>query len=309
MKQVSLISVIGGGLMGHGIALTLARAGHQVRVTDPSDKARLSLKTRVTESLRLLEVDANKIEAVLNNIVVCDTIKESVTDTEIVFEAGPEKLEVKQQIFSDLENYAPKNSILASNTSVIPITKIMQNLNGKHRALGTHWWNPAHMIPLVEVIKTQWTEGKYAQAMFDLLAASGKTPVMVEKDVAGFIGNRLQHALWREAISLVENGICDAEAVDTVVKSSFGRRLAVLGPLENADLVGTDLTLDIHQNVLFDLESGGGTSPYLQNMVKRGEFGMKSGKGFHVWTDKSASKIRERVSKHLQKLEEILKSP
>ena len=125
MKQVSLISVIGGGLMGHGIALTLARAGHQVRVTDPSDKARLSLKTRVTESLRLLEVDANKIEAVLNNIVVCDTIKESVTDTEIVFEAGPEKLEVKQQIFSDLENYAPKNSILASNTSVIPITKIM----------------------------------------------------------------------------------------------------------------------------------------------------------------------------------------
>ena len=103
MKQVSLISVIGGGLMGHGIALTLARAGHQVRVTDPSDKARLSLKTRVTESLRLLEVDANKIEAVLNNIVVCDTIKESVTDTEIVFEAGPEKLEVKQQILSALK--------------------------------------------------------------------------------------------------------------------------------------------------------------------------------------------------------------
>jgi len=255
MKQVSLISVIGGGLMGHGIALTLARAGHQVRVTDPSSEARHSLKARITDSLRLMEVDDVQTKLVIQNVEVCDTIAAAVKNAEIIFEAGPEKLKIKHQIFSDIENSAPKNAILASNTSVIPITKIMKHLKGKHRALGTHWWNPAHMIPLVEVVKTQWTEGKYAKVMFDLLEASGKTPVMVEKDVAGFIGNRLQHALWREAISLVENGICDAEAVDTVVKASFGRRLAVLGPLENADLVGTDLTLDIHQNVLFDLES------------------------------------------------------
>ena len=306
MKQVSLISVIGGGLMGHGIALTLARAGHRVRVTDPSSEARQSLKARITDSLRLLEVDDVKTKLVIQNVEVCETIAQAVKNAEIIFEAGPEKLEIKHQIFSDIENYAPKNAILASNTSVIPITKIMKHLNGKHRALGTHWWNPAHMIPLVEVVKTQWTEAKYAKIMFDLLEASGKTPVMVEKDVAGFIGNRLQHALWREAISLVENGICDAEAVDTVVKSSFGRRLAVLGPLENADLVGTDLTLDIHQNVLFDLESHAGPSPYLQEMVKRGELGIKTGKGFRSWTDTEAMSMRERVSKHLQKLEEIL---
>ena len=196
----------------------------------------------------------------------------------------------------------------ASNTSVIPITKIMQNLNGKHRALGTHWWNPAHMIPLVEVIKTKWTDGKYAKIMFDLLLASGKSPVMVEKDVPGFIGNRLQHALWREAISLVEKGICDAESVDTVVKESFGRRLAVLGPLENADLVGTDLTLDIHQNVLFDLDNRQGTSPYLQNMVNRGELGMKTGQGFRSWTKEDSIVTGQRVSKHLQKLAKILKN-
>ena len=129
---------------------------------------------------------------------------------------------------------------------------------------------------------------------------------MVEKDVPGFIGNRLQHALWREAISLVENGICDAAAVDTVIKASFGRRLAVLGPLENADLVGTDLTQDIHENVLFDLESRKGPSPYLQQLVEKGQLGMKSGEGFFKWTDESANAVRNRVSTHLKKLDEIL---
>ena len=129
---------------------------------------------------------------------------------------------------------------------------------------------------------------------------------MVEKDVPGFIGNRLQHALWREAISLVENGICDAEAVDTVIKSSFGRRLAVLGPLENADLVGTDLTLDIHENVLFALESRKGPSPYLQQLVEEGRLGMKSGEGFRKWSKAEADDVRARVARHLNRLEGIL---
>ena len=129
---------------------------------------------------------------------------------------------------------------------------------------------------------------------------------MVEKDVPGFIGNRLQHALWREAISLVENGVCDAEAVDTVIKSSFGRRLAVLGPLENADLVGTDLTLDIHENVLFDLESRKGPSPFLKQLVADERLGMKSGEGFRTWTQDEATAARERVSRHLAQLDDIL---
>lgn len=162
------------------------------------------------------------------------------------------------------------------------------------------------MIPLVEVIKTEWTDPKIAQTMFDLLKDAGKTPVMVEKDVPGFIGNRLQHALWREAVSLVENGICDAEAVDTVIKSSFGRRLAVLGPLENADLVGTDLTLDIHENVLHDLEAQKGPSSYLKSLVEAGKLGMKSGEGFRKWAEGEADQVRQRVAKHLNNLEKTL---
>ena len=125
-------------------------------------------------------------------------------------------------------------------------------MRDRERALGTHWWNPPFLVPLVEVIGTQWTSPQAIDWTMALHAAAGKKPAHVKKDVPGFIGNRLQHALWREAISLVENGICDAETVDTVIKAAFGRRLAVLGPLENADLVGTDLTLAIHKTVLPD---------------------------------------------------------
>ncbi|NNE87049.1 MAG: 3-hydroxyacyl-CoA dehydrogenase family protein [Silicimonas sp.] len=303
---MSKIAVIGGGLMGHGIALTMARAGHDVAVTDPSAEALASVPARIAESLKPL-MAADEAEAVLGHVFLCPTLSEAVSEADFVFEAGPEKLDIKHAIFADIEAHAPTDTILASNTSVIQITKIMAHLKGQHRAMGTHWWNPPHMIPLVEVVKTEWTDPAHAQSMFDLLADAGKTPVMVEKDVPGFIGNRLQHALWREAISLVENGICDAEAVDTVIKASFGRRLAVLGPLENADLVGTDLTLDIHENVLFDLEDRQGPSPYLQQLVKEGRLGMKSGQGFRTWSEQEAKKVRAKVGSHLQKLETILK--
>ena len=141
-----------------------------------------------------------------------------------------------------------------------------------------------------------------------LLADDGKTPVRVEKDVPGFIGTRLQQALRREAISLVEKGLCDAASVDAVVKASFGRRLAVLGPLENADLVGTDLTLDIHNTVLADLEDSHAPSPNLENLVAQGKLAMKSGEGFQRWTPDQAARLRARVVQHLQRLDAILKA-
>jgi 3-hydroxybutyryl-CoA dehydrogenase len=129
---------------------------------------------------------------------------------------------------------------------------------------------------------------------------AGKTPAHVKKDVPGFIGNRLQHALWREAIALVENGICDAQTVDAVVKASFGRRLAVLGPLENADLVGTDLTLAIHKTVLPAIDSRPAASPYLEKLVSDGKLGFKSGEGFRSWTPEQQQALRQRVVQHLK---------
>ncbi len=304
--QARNIAVIGAGLMGHGIALVMARAGHAVTIHDPIDAARQAVKARIAESLGLMGAQSPEILSVLEKVAVCDSLETAVAKAYAVFEAAPEKMELKQTIFAEIEKHAPADAILASNTSVMPITRIMAGLEHRQRAVGTHWWNPPHLIPLVEVIRTEWTDESVVEVMTALLAGAGKTPVRVDKDVPGFIGNRLQHALWREAISLVERGICDAASVDTVIKSCFGRRLAVLGPLENADLVGLDLTLDIHTQVLADLETRQGPSPLLEAMVKRGELGMKSGRGFYDWTPEEASAVRSRVSTHLQKLETIL---
>lgn len=306
MNRTPIIGIIGGGLMGHGIALVMARADQQVAITDPSPEARAALHGRVRESMALMGEGEAAIAAALSRIAVHDTLESAVTGAFAVFEAAPENLALKQSLFARIEAAAPPDCILASNTSVLPITQIMQGLTHGDRALGTHWWNPPHLIPLVEVIGTDRTAPGAMDSMLALLARVGKTPVRVARDVPGFIGNRLQHALWREAVSLVERGICDAEAVDTVVKSCFGRRLSVLGPLENADLVGTDLTLAIHETVLADLENRPGPSPYLRSLVSEGKLGMKSGEGFRRWTPEEAAKVRARVATHLRRLDTIL---
>jgi 3-hydroxybutyryl-CoA dehydrogenase len=176
----------------------------------------------------------------------------------------------------------------------------MRGLKRRERAIGTHWWNPPYLVPLVEVIGTQWTSPAVIDWTMKLHAAAGKTPAHVKKDVPGFIGNRLQHALWREAISLVEHGICDAETVDTVVKAAFGRRLAVLGPLENADMVGTDLTLAIHKTVLPAIDNTRRPSPYLQKLVADGKIGFKSGEGFRKWSPEQQAALRTKVLQHLK---------
>ena len=178
----------------------------------------------------------------------------------------------------------------------------MQGLSRRDRALGTHWWNPPFLVPLVEVIETQWTSAPTVAWTMALHEAAGKKPAHVKKDVPGFIGNRLQHALWREAISLVEQGICDAQTVDDVVKASFGRRLPVLGPLENADLVGTDLTLAIHHIVLPAIDSRPEPSPYLKKLVAEKKLGFKTGEGFRRWSPAEQAALRARVMQHLKSM-------
>ena len=296
MDDLEQIAVVGAGLMGHGIAQVFACAGHLVTVYDPDTRALESLRERLRRNLADLDQptqDANRVFPV-------EELGECVARADVVFEAGPEDLEFKRKLFEQLQLLAPAQAMLASNTSVIPISQIMRGLRSGRRAMGTHWWNPPYLVPLVEVIKTPETDPQVAQRMFDLLARAGKTPAMVEKDVPGFIGNRLQHALWREAIALVAEGVCDAATVDTVVKASFGRRLPVLGPLENADLVGTDLTLAIHRTVLPEIDATPGASPYLEQLVAQGRLGMKSGEGFRRWTADEQASLRQRVLRHLR---------
>ena len=290
------IAVIGAGLMGHGIAQVFALAGHDVTIYDSVQATLDSAKARILTNLKDLGDDRKAAERITPVVELAVAVREA----DYVVEAVLENLPLKQKLFAEIEQHVRPDTILSSNTSVIPITKIMEGLKQRERALGTHWWNPPFLVPLVEVIETQWTSPQAVDFAIKLHAAAGKKPAHVRKDVPGFIGNRLQHALWREAISLVENGICDAETVDNVIKSAFGRRLAVLGPLENADMVGTDLTLAIHQTVLPDIDSRPGPSPYLEKLVKDGKLGFKSGEGFRKWSPEQQQALRQKVLQHLK---------
>ena len=292
------IGIVGAGLMGHGIAQVFAVAGHPVTVYDAFPDALKTLRQRIEKNLADLGEDVSAA----GRVTPSATLAGAVGDADVVIEAAPEKLALKQDIFAELEKLAPRHALLASNTSVIPIGKIAARVATRDRVLGTHWWVPPYLIPLVEVIQADGTSAATIATMIALLEAAGKTAVHVKKDVPGFIGNRLQHALWREAIALVQNGVCDAETVDTVIKASFGRRLAVLGPLETADLVGTDLSLAIHQTLLPDIDRTPGPLPYLENLVQAGKLGMKTGEGFRRWTPESAAAVRGKLTRHLKKM-------
>ncbi len=294
------IAVIGAGLMGHGIAQVFALAGHDVTIYDAARASLDTVKDRILTNLKDLGDD----ESAVNRVTPVADLGNAVRDADYVVEAVLEDLPLKQKLFGEIEPRVRPDTILASNTSVIPITDIMQGLKRRERALGTHWWNPPFLVPLVEVIETQWTTPEAVAFTMKLHADAGKQPAHVKKDVPGFIGNRLQHALWREAVSLVENGICDAETVDKVIKAAFGRRIAVLGPLENADMVGTDLTLAIHKTVLPAIDRRPGPSPYLEKLVVEGKLGFKSGEGFRKWTPEQQAELRSKVLKHLMKARE-----
>ena len=289
------IAIIGGGLMGAGIAQVFAAAGHSVSVFEPAADIRATIRSRIAETSRLYGLDASATDAV----AVTGDFALAVERADYVTEAAPEKLELKQQIFSDLVEACPAATILASNTSVIPIHRIAAGLPTAERIVGTHWWNPPGLIPLVEVVQSARTSDATIHDTMELLRSVGKSPAHVTKDVPGFVANRLQHALWREAIAMVAAGICDAATLDACVKNSFGLRLAVLGPLENADLVGLDLTLDIHKVIIPELDRSNGPSPYLEAQVAAGRLGFKSGEGFRAWSKDEMNGLRERLAAHL----------
>jgi len=289
------VAVIGGGLMGAGIAQVFAAHGHSVNVCEPVEPLRQSLRQRAADSLRAIGADPKAAEL----IDAAADLPSAVGDADYVTEAVPENLALKREIFARLVAHAPRSAILASNTSVIPITRIAEGLDTADRILGTHWWNPAPLIPLVEVIQGTETSTIAVARTMATLRGVGKRPAHVKKDIAGFVANRLQHALWREAIAMVADGVCDAATLDECVKSSFGLRLAVLGPLENADLVGLDLTLDIHRTIIPELDRHAGPHEYLAAQVDAGKLGFKTGEGFRSWTDAEMKALREQLTKHL----------
>ncbi len=294
-KNSLKIGIVGGGLMGHGIAYLLAAAGHEIAVYEPSAELRATLPQRLQAIVELLDDDPTLVQ----KISAHDALAPAMHGAAFVFEAAPEKLPLKQQIFAEIEKHVAPDTILASNSSAIPSTEIGRHLKHRERVLGTHFWNPPHLVPLVEVIQNEKTSAETVRKTMDLLRDAGKVPVHVRRDVPGFVGNRLQHAMKREAIALVAAGVCDAETVDTVVREGFGARTAVLGPMEQSDLVGVDLTLDIAEVLYKHLDATPGPHPFLREKIKAGKLGMKTGEGLRKWTPEEADAVRTRLSRFL----------
>lgn len=292
---MSNLSVIGAGLMGHGIAYIFASAGHKVSLHDAHAPTLESAPKRIEALFDLIGSD----KAGLANVGYHADFAKAVAQAEFVFEAVAEKPEVKQSVFAKLDELAPASAILCTNTSAIPIKTVGEKVRRQDRVIGTHYWNPPHLIPLVEVVQAEFTSQATVDRTMALLESVGMTPVHVKKDIPGFIGNRLQHALKRECIALVANGVCDAETVDKVVKQGFGARLAVIGPLEQSDMVGLGLTLDIHKVLIADLDRTPGPDPFLVDKVAKGETGMAVGQGFRKWTPEQAAEVRARLNNFL----------
>ena len=299
------IAIIGAGLMGHGIAQIFAINGHPVSLLDMTDELLAKAVANVRANLTLLAKNGigkqENVEGAVARIKITRDLKEALSGARFVVEAVAEQLELKQKLFQEMDEICSEDAILATNTSVISITEIAARAKGRKRIVGTHFWNPPYLIPLVEVVPGSDTSPRTVDSTYDLLKSVGKHPVKVKKDVPGFVGNRLQHALWREAISIVDQGIADAATVDEVIRNSFGIRLPVLGPLETADMVGLDLTLQIHNYILKYIERSTEPAPILKQKVEKGELGFKTGRGFQEWDQESIQRSRSQLLEYLVK--------
>ena len=274
------IGVIGAGLMGHGIAYLLAAAGThgrhlRSRRRNGAIRCRNGWKARARCSTAIRR---------------CSTAFPPMTRwrrrcrTQASCSRPRRRSCRSSSSFRRAEAVTAPTTILASNSSAIPSTEIGAKLKHRERVVGTHFWNPPHLVPLVEVIQNEMTSDETVRRTIELLRDAGRKPVHVKKDIPGFVGNRLQHALKREAIALVASGVCDAETIDEVVKNGFGARMAVLGPMEQSDLVGLDLTLDIQNVLLADLDRSTEPTQFLKDKVAAGKLGMRTGEGLRQWT-------------------------
>ena len=223
-----------------------------------------------------------------------------------MFEGIIEDLAIKQDYFAKMDAIFPVTTILATNTSAISITEIAEKSVHKERIIGTHYWDPAYLIPLVEVIKTKYVSEETVKTTYDLLKEAGKRPVIVKKDVPGFLANRMQHALFREALSIVENDIADPKDVDDAIKYGFGMRLGVRAPIEVMDMGGVDLTYWIHEYLFPHIESSTTPSRLLTENMEKGNLGAKTGQGIMTWSEEDVKESNERLIEGLIKVAKAL---
>lgn len=314
VEQIKKMGVIGAGTMGHGIAQAYAQAGYAVAITDAAPQALAGVKDRIRSNLETIArgglLASGEIEPVLDRITVVDNLAETVCGADFVTEAVIEDVDLKTDIFQEMEKHCQPETILASNTSSFPMTRISSRMKNPERAIITHWSNPPYLIPLVEVVLGEKTAEDTFDATYRLLEQVKKVPVRLQKEVTGFIMNRIQTAMNREVYHLLEMGVASAEDIDRAVVTSIGFRLATLGPLVIRDLAGLDVTCKVDETLLTEINSSPQVNRLLKEMVERGDLGAKTGKGFFTYTPESlAELIRERDQKFIERVKQDYLSP
>ncbi|TPG68381.1 3-hydroxyacyl-CoA dehydrogenase family protein [Brevibacillus laterosporus] len=304
--MVKRVAVIGAGVMGHGIAQAYAGAGIQVNLYDPDEqmlqKAKNMLETSMSLFIQEGVWDEEHKENTWANLRVTTNLSEALNSVELVTEAIPEILELKWKLFADIEAIVDEDIIIASNTSTIPLSQLAARVQHPERMVITHFFNPAQIVPLVEIVKHERTTDHAISTVMEVMTRIGKEPILLQKEVPGFIANRLQAALIREAFHLIEEGVADARAIDTAVTAGPGFRWSKIGPMQTVDFGGLDTWMRVMQNLAPVLSKEEKTPGIIRQHVEAGELGVKTGKGLFDYTDEEVLRETHKRDVHFLRL-------
>lgn len=309
-RQIHRVALLGAGTMGPGMAAVLAAHGLEVRLQDINpemlDRAQQGIPTIFGGLVRGGFLTEDAAASGMQRIAYTADLEEALRGVEFVLEAIPEKLSLKQQVFEHVETLVSAETVLASNTSGIPITEIGRSCRQPARVVGMHWSNPPHLIPVIEIIRGERTSDETVETTCDLARRAGMIPVLVRRDVPGFVENRILYAIMREALALLDQGVASAEDIDTIVRWGIGYKLAVIGPLALLDVAGLDIYHSVASYLNRDLNSSPDVSLLVRQKVQRGELGIKTGRGLFTYTPEQIASLGAARARRLMAVKRAL---